>query len=181
MRFARYAAAALTVLASGSLWLSARQSDAAADLHESRSIPSVVEGEHRELQEKLNQLVKAGGDTGRAAHVVETLLRPHFIKEEQFALPPLRALPQLASEQLPGDGKALMRLADQLSRDMPVMLAEHEKIHGALRGLQTAAEKEGKPEGAQFAKALSAHAAMEEQVLYPAAVLVGNYLKLKAR
>lgn len=181
MRLSRYAAAALTVLVSGSFWLPALQSDAAADLHEGRSVPSVVEGEHRELHEKLNKLVKAGGDTGRAAHLVETLLRPHFIKEEQFALPPLRALPQLASDQLPGDAKELARITDQLSREMPVMLAEHEKIHGALRGLQAAAEKEGKPEGAQFAKALSAHAAMEEQILYPAAVLVGKYLKLKAR
>ena len=180
MRLPRYAAA-LTVLVSGSFWLPAQQSGAAADQHQARSVLSVVEGEHRELHQKLNTLVKAGGDTGRAARAVEELLRPHFVKEEQFALPPLRALPGLAFDKLPGDANELIHVADQLSRDMPTMLAEHEKIHGALRRLQTAAEKEGNPEGTQFAKALAAHAAMEEQVLYPAAVLVGRYLKLKAR
>ncbi len=60
-------------------------------------------------------------------------------------------------------------------------MGKHEKIHGALRRLQAAAKKEGKPEAVQFVQALAAHAAMEEQVFYPAAVLVGKFLKLTAR
>lgn len=181
MAFPRLMAAAMAMLAFGSGWVPAQSCSAAADTHQGHSVPSSVEAEHREIHERLSKLLKAGGDTARAAQAVETLLRPHFVKEEQFALPPLRALSPLASDQVPGDAQALERLADQLSRELPSMLAEHEKIHGALRRLQAAAKKEGKPEGVQFARALSAHAAMEEQVFYPAAVLVGKYLKLKAR
>ncbi len=181
MAFPRPVAAAMAMLVVGSCWVPAQSCSAATGTHQGQSVPSSVETEHREINERLSKLLKAGGDTARAAQVVETLLRPHFVKEEQFALPPLRALSQLASDQVPGDAHELERLADQLARELPGMLAEHEKIHGALRRLQAAAKKEGKPEGVQFAQALSAHAAMEEQVLYPAAVLVGKYLKLKAR
>ena len=152
-----------------------------SDSSAASALPSSVEAEHRELHQQLARLVSAGGETGRAATEVERLLQPHFLKEERLALPPLRLLPQLAAGQLPANAGAILRLSDQLDREMPQMLAEHKKVHAALQRLQAVAEKEHKPEGVQFARALSAHAAMEEQVFYPAAQLVGKYLKSKTK
>lgn len=40
---------------------------------------------------------------------------------------------------------------------------------------------EGLAEQARFAEALRLHAEAEEEVFYPAAILVGEYLKLKLR
>jgi hemerythrin superfamily protein len=59
------------------------------------------------------------------------------------------------------------------------MLQEHKAIVVALDNLKTAAKEENKPEHAHFAVKLTLHAQNEEEVLYPAAILVGEYLKLK--
>ncbi len=62
---------------------------------------------------------------------------------------------------------------------MKVMLEEHRAIVGALQQLADVAIAEGKPEYAQLAERLKLHAQTEEEVLYPATILVGEYLKLK--
>ena len=50
---------------------------------------------------------------------------------------------------------------------------------GALRRLAAAGRREGKPAAVRFAEALTLHALSEEQVLYPAAILVGDYIKAR--
>ena len=59
------------------------------------------------------------------------------------------------------------------------MLAEHARIVEALGRLADAAEREDNQQVAQFAEKLKLHAQTEEQVLYPAAIVVGDYLRLK--
>jgi hemerythrin superfamily protein len=58
------------------------------------------------------------------------------------------------------------------------MLSEHKAIVQALHELGRAARSERRPEVSRFVDELTAHAQNEEQVLYPAAILVGEYLKL---
>ena len=48
-----------------------------------------------------------------------------------------------------------------------------------LRKLSAAARIEKKPMHARFAEKLMLHAKTEEEVFYPAAILVGEYLKVK--
>ena len=59
------------------------------------------------------------------------------------------------------------------------MLEEHEAVVAALKNLIAAAEADGRPEYARFAQKLMLHAQTEEEVLYPAAILIGKHLKLK--
>ena len=59
------------------------------------------------------------------------------------------------------------------------MLLEHKQIVGTLKNLTEAARFEGKDEFIHFADNLILHAQTEEEVLYPASILVGEYLKLK--
>ena len=59
------------------------------------------------------------------------------------------------------------------------MLLEHKEIVGALEVLAEAARKEEKDEFVHFAEKLILHAQTEEEVLYPASILVSEYLKLK--
>jgi hypothetical protein len=59
------------------------------------------------------------------------------------------------------------------------MLEEHEGIVAALRNLADVARRENKPEYAEFAEKLILHAQTEEEVSYPTAILIGEYLKLK--
>jgi hypothetical protein len=62
----------------------------------------------------------------------------------------------------------------RLKAELPGMLAEHKQIVGALEKLRAAARAARQPEHERFADALVQHAQTEEQVLYPAAILVGE-------
>ena len=56
-------------------------------------IPSSLKAEHEELHSELVRATKAGGSTGEAAkEEVVKLMHPHFLKEEEYALPPLGLL-----------------------------------------------------------------------------------------
>jgi hypothetical protein len=72
-----------------------------------------------------------------------------------------------------------IRMADHLRREYNNMLGEHEVLTDALHKLASAANEEGKPNHAAFADALIMHAQHEEQVLYPATLVIGEYLKLQ--
>lgn len=143
--------------------------------------PSSITAEHRELHEQLETALKTGGKTGEAAKAVEERLSTHFEKEEAYALPQLGLLSHLAKGHLSQDMKEAIELSDRLKADMPQMLEEHKAIVVALDALEKAANEENKPQAAEFAAKLKAHAVNEEQVTYPAAILVGEYLKLKLK
>lgn len=148
---------------------------------EPASTPSSIEAEHKELHEKLANVIRSKGQTGAAGREVENLLRPHFEKEEQFALPPLGLLSNLAAEKIPPNADDIIKMTDQLKAEMPQMLAEHRKIVEALQRLRKAAQEEHKKEAVKFADHLTAHAIQEEEILYPSAILVGEYLKLRPK
>jgi hypothetical protein len=145
------------------------------------SVPSAIRAEHTKIHQDLAEAVNAGGKTGEAAKKVEAVLTPHFHSEEEFALPPLALLQPLSTGQVPPNSRQMLTLTDRLTSEMPRMLSEHKALLPLLDDLERAAREEHKPEAGMFAAELRAHAQMEEQVLYPAAILVGEYLKLKAR
>lgn len=142
-------------------------------------IPEPLKGEHAELHAELVDATRAGGRVGEAAQAVAERLHPHFVREEELALPPLGLVATLAQGAIDPDMADVLRLTDKLETELPGMLAEHEEIVAALRHLVAAAETEQKPEYARFAEKLMLHARTEEEVLYPAAVLIGRYVKLK--
>lgn len=143
------------------------------------AIPSSIETEHHELHRALEGVISAGGATGKAAHHLSALLAPHFEKEEAYAMPPLGLLVPLAHDQTPTCAEAILGLAERLRSELPAMLDEHQQIRTALAELAAAARSENRPDAERFAERLSQHAMHEEEILYPAALLVGRYLELK--
>ena len=73
----------------------------------------------------------------------------------------------------------ILKMTEKLKADLPHMLEEHKSIVAALKVLTEASRKEKKTEYVRFADKLILHAQTEEEVLYPAALLIGEYLKLK--
>ncbi|HEX5081505.1 MAG TPA: hemerythrin domain-containing protein [Blastocatellia bacterium] len=142
-------------------------------------IPQSLKLEHEELHAELAKAIKAGGGTGSAAEIVAKLLHPHFVKEEEYALPPLGLLPMLAEGKVTPEMEGVLEMTGKLKAELPRMLEEHHNIVEALKKLSTAAEKEKKTEYVGFAEKLMSHARNEEEVLYPAAILAGEYIKLK--
>lgn len=142
-------------------------------------IPGSLKAEHKELHESLEKFTRMPGKTGTAAKEVAKLLHPHFVKEEAYALPQLGLLPALAKGQTTADMKEAVAMADKLKQEFDEMLSEHQQIVGALDKLQKAAKEERHPEVVRFTESLKLHAQNEEEVLYPTAILIGEYLKLK--
>jgi hypothetical protein len=142
--------------------------------------PASLKAEHAELHLELVRATEAGGRTGKAAEVVARLMHPHFVKEEAFALPPLGLISELAQGGLPADATAVLEMTDRLEAELPTMLAEHKEIIGALNELIVAATTELRPEHVRFAEKLLVHARTEEEVMYPAAILVGKWVREQA-
>jgi hypothetical protein len=143
------------------------------------TIPAPLVAEHEELHERLRQATKEGGAVGEAARALAKLMHPHFVKEDRYAMPPLGLLRRLANGEVTQDMQAVLVLSERLKQDLDAMLAEHKGIVAALQQLAEAARQENKPDYVAFSEALRRHAQTEEEVLYPAAILVGEYLKLK--
>lgn len=144
-------------------------------------IPQSIREEHHEIRAGLDRAVLAGGRVGAAARELDRLLRPHFEREEQVALPPLGALRPLANREPAGELLGALAPSDTLARELPDMLGEHVAIRAAVERLKTAAERDGNPAVRGLADQLALHALTEEEVLYPAAVLVGDLLRERIR
>jgi hypothetical protein len=110
---------------------------------------------------------------------VAKVLHAHFVKEEEFALPPIGLLAALARGEVDEQMRGVLVMTDRLKAELPEMFREHQAVIAALEKLTAAAKQEKLPEHARFAEKLALHAKTEEEVLYPAAILVGEYLKLK--
>jgi hypothetical protein len=150
------------------------------------TIPKALKAEHDHLHEDLMAAMAKGSRTGEAAHTVARHLHPHFLKEEEFAMPLLGLLAILVQSEgrdmvSPEDAKAAIAMADRLSSEMPRMLAEHQEIVAGLHTLIAEAQEESHGDVVEFAQKLMLHAQDEEEVLYPAAILVGRYLRLEAQ
>ena len=141
-------------------------------------IPASIRAEHQEIHARLEAAMKAPGATGRAARELAAVLHPHFQREEQIALPPLGVLGPLARGEFSAGMRAVLPLTDSLRAELPRMLEEHVAIRAATARLGEAARKENQVEAAELAEALALHAQSEEDVLYPAAVLVGDLIRI---
>lgn len=135
--------------------------------------------EHDRLRQELERATMAGGETADAARAVLEVLVPHMLREEEFAVPPLRLLPRLARGEFTPDMGKILPKAEKMKAELPRMLKEHELIVEALRRLLQAASKERHDGYAGFAQKLIHHAQQEEEVFYPASILVGEYIRLR--
>lgn len=144
------------------------------------AIPSWLRLGHEELNKKLKEFIKLGDKTGEAAKRVEKLLHAHFARQEKYMLPPLGLLQSLAEGKLPEKMRAIVEDSDEVKEELPKRISEHQQIIPALRKLEEIAEKEKHPTVKPFVEVLILYGVMEEEVMFPAAVLVGEFLKLNS-
>ena len=142
-------------------------------------IPKPMKIEHDELHADLVKATKAGGQTGEAAKAVAKVLHNHFVKEEEYALPPLGLLTALSEGNFEPEMTEVLKMTDKLEAELPTMLSEHKDIVGTLEKLIEAAKAENKSDIVHFAEKLMLHAQTEEQVSYPTSLLIGRYVKAK--
>ena len=140
-------------------------------------VPSSIKKEHTYLLDRLHKLTSLQDSTGSAAIKLNDLMEHHFQEEEDYVLAPLGVLPLLASGKIPEESKKIILLTEKFKSNSAQMIAEHQLIKVYLDELMLAARKENHPEISGFEQELHKHAAIEEEVLFPAAILIGLYLK----
>jgi hypothetical protein len=145
------------------------------------AIPTSTRAEHEEIHEQLVAATNVAGRVGEAARALAALLHPHFVREEQIALPPLGLLAALARGEVSADMSAVLAMTDSLRAELPRMLEEHKAIHAATLHLGEVAQAEQNMEVAHLASSLALHARSEEEVFYPAALLVGDLVRARMR
>jgi hypothetical protein len=144
-------------------------------------IPQSLQVEHREIHEALTRATQVPGAVGAAATELAAVLGPHFTRENEIALPPLGLLAALAAGEKPAGMQEALAMSDALRKELPRMLQEHTRIRAANEKLRAVAEKEKATAHAHLAEELALHARTEEEVLYPAAILVGDVIRARLK
>jgi hypothetical protein len=143
------------------------------------NIPQALVKDHEEMEAELDKAIKEGGQVGMAALNLREIKKQHSEREEKFALPPLGLLRALTTGMLTDEMAQASIMADDLKAEMPQMLIDHRNIYAALDKLDESAKQEGKLEYVKFVERMRLHLEEEEEVYYPAALLIGDYLKIK--
>ena len=143
------------------------------------TIPLSLQTEHKAIHDALERATQVPGPVGAAAKDLAAVLGPHFTRENEIALPPLGLLAALAAGDRPAGMEEALAMSDALRKELPRMLQEHTKIRAATERLRVVAQKEKVSASAQLAEELALHAQSEEEVLYPAAILVGDVIRAR--
>lgn len=134
--------------------------------HSALRIPDSIRVEHEQIHAALVKATNVPGAVGEAARELARVLHPHFVREEEIALPPL-------------DMHSVLHMTDALRQELPQMLREHVEISAATRRLAQISAEAGDRETEELARELSSHARSEEEVFYPAAILVGEVVRAR--
>jgi iron-sulfur cluster repair protein YtfE (RIC family) len=149
--------------------------------HDSKiQIPEAMRLEHMEIHAALVSATKLPGQVGEAARKLAAVLDPHFAREEQIALPPLGLLAPLSRGEFTAAMREVLPLTDALRAELPRMLKEHKAIRNATVRLGKAAKAAGNATVERLAETLKMHARSEEEVSYPAALLVGDLVRARS-
>ncbi len=139
-----------------------------------------MRGEHNQIHASLEKLPHASGKVGEAAKELELGVRPHLFREEKFVMPQLGILRDLALGEAAGDLSWVIPLSEELKKQFPQMQSDHKAIVKYADKLFLAAESEGDQGTMVFVKHLKAHVQDEEDIVYPAAMLAGQFIKMKS-
>ena len=135
-----------------------------------------MEEEHEELHQELRKITKMRGKIGGAAVRVAEVLHPHFERENELALPVIGVARELVEGKSSPDFPKALELADKFKAEYQRMLQEHVEIIRALDELEKAARRAKKQAVIRFTRKLKAHARTEEDLTYPAVLMVGKFL-----
>jgi hemerythrin HHE cation binding domain-containing protein len=142
-------------------------------------IPESMRVEHSEIHAELVRATKVAGPVGAAAGELAKILHGHFVREEEIALPPLGLLAPLARGEAVVSMQDVLPMTDSLRQELPRMLEEHHAIRAATTRLRDVARGAGNVEVAQLTEKLALHAQSEEEIFYPAAILVGDIVRAR--
>lgn len=131
------------------------------------------------IAEKLGRVAMNPGQLGEAARAVGHALHFSAQGEEEGSLSPLGLLGALAAGEVVPDMAGAIPISDALRKERGGQLGERETIDNALDRLAKSAVDTGRFEYLEIVEEIRTHARLEEEVFYPAAILVGDYVRMK--
>ena len=151
---------------------------ARAEAEKNMGTPSkFMRHEHNQIYARIERLSQTPGKTGNAAKNLLTVMRPHMFSEEEIVLPELGVLKEVALGGSTEGMTGIVVRSEKLEKEYPRMLADHKAIFTAIDKLSTAAALEADQGALDLAAQLKAHLQDEEEIVYPAAILTGKYIK----
>jgi hypothetical protein len=142
-------------------------------------VPIAVRIQHNQIRDDLALARQDGGAVGDAARILERVWGPHLTHAEAAVLPPLGVLRALTRNETIPDARQAIAMSTQLEHDLPALLEEHRTLYDATKRFMDAASREHKPTYEELARRLWLQLRLEEDVLYPTVLLVGQQLKAR--
>ena len=142
-------------------------------------IPQSIRLEHENTLEQLTKLSKKHGPVGAEASKALGLFKAHLQREQEFILPPLSLLLQLADGNTSPDMKWAIAMADRVKSERELTYQEHTKITDAMNALASVARKAHDAEALEFAQGAVADSLNDVELLEPMSIVIGEYLKTK--
>ncbi len=143
-------------------------------------LPEALQLSRAQLSAALTRVSRAGGQTKVVAETIAQILKPHVAHEEAKVLRILGFLAPLAAGQFDPEWMEDDSEWDELESNESALHLEHRQLVRAGEKLLAIARAEGTAEVLDFAERLLLRIRLDEEVFYRAALLVRNYLKLRA-
>ncbi len=140
-------------------------------------IPRSLKAGHEALRATLKRAMREPDPLGAAARRLASIADGHFLREEKHVMPLLGLLPALARGDTSSDAAEAAKIAVGLKEEIAGMVSDHRQMSDAVRELARAAEAAGLAEYVAFAEELIMHDHVEEEVLYPAALVAGRHVQ----
>lgn len=142
-------------------------------------IPQSLRLEHEDTINQLSLLARRPGAVGDVARKALVLFKQHVAREQEYVMPPLTLLPDLADGKVTPDMAWAVAMADRVKADREQIFQEHTRLTEALNAILVAAEHAHDKDAIAFAQAAAADSLNDVEILEPMVLVVGDYLRTK--
>lgn len=132
-----------------------------------------------DVDRRLERAAREPAPVGAAARRVAKHFVEHTQKEQHLLEPLLGLLHDAAQGRIDGRMADALPALAELEQVVPGMIADHDAIRAELQALGEAGRAAGSAEIGELAACMGALLRMEEAVAYPAARLLGRYLRMR--
>jgi hypothetical protein len=144
-------------------------------------LPEALQLSHAQLSAVLAKVARSGGPARTVADTIAKILEPHLQREEEGILRILGLLAPLAAGKFDAEWIEDVSEWGELETKESALNLEHRALLAAGEELLAIARDDGDAEMLEFAERLVLRIRLDEEVFYPAALLIRNYLRLQAR
>ncbi len=139
--------------------------------------PKALQLDHDAARAQFVRASTEGGKIASIARRLALLCLPHFEREERLAFPALGLLPLLVRGRVrPRMARFLPLIAD-FGAHRSELDEHHQSIEHVIDALLDACRRDRNREIAQFARDLRVHERIEDDVIYPTVIMIGDYLR----